>query len=124
MPDLDSGVQTVVLEGPRLTAQQVTKLTQDLQATHTGAPRLIDCQNVNAVTPAGLSALIELGAQLAETPATRGIALAGLSRALLQVALDVGLAAHFAIYESAEAFARAQARAALRTQAEPQRCAL
>lgn len=127
MPDLDSGVQTVVLEGPRLTAQLVAKLTQDLQATHIGAPRVVDCCQLSSVTPAGLSALLELGAQLhkgPEAPLAQGVALAGLSRALLQVALDVGLAAHFEIYESVEAFTRAKARAETQAQAELHRCAL
>ena len=125
MSDLDSGVQTVLLEGALLTAQLAAKLTQDLQNTHTERVAVvIDCQQLTAVTPDGLSALRELGIHSMEAHTGRPLALAGLSRPLTRVAIEVGLAECFAIYASVAAFARAQAREQARAHTELQRCAL
>ncbi len=69
---------------------------------------MIDCSRLVTLTPAGLTALLELGRSTGE--AAR-LALAGLSRPLTLAAVQAGLAAHFAIYANAAAFAHASRRA-------------
>lgn len=123
MPDIDSGAQTFPLEGTLLTAQLVAQLTQALQKAHTGSALVIDATALTAVTPPGLSALLELGARAAARTPAQPLALAGLSRALTRTALEAGLAERFAIYVTVDAFARAHARIATPDHPELQ-CAL
>ena len=121
MHDLAPGVHTFSLEGPLLAPPQVAEIARAVRALGDVAWLVIDCRGVTQVQAAGLCALLELG-QSGGT--TRRPALAGLEPALSRVAIETGLAAHFAIYADVQAFERAHARAQTTTHAEPERCAL
>jgi hypothetical protein len=61
---------------------------------------VVDCSKIEALTPDGLAALLELGARVA---GMWRVVLASLNRVFLRHAIDVGLAERFAIYASVEA---------------------
>jgi anti-anti-sigma regulatory factor len=121
MHDLAPGVHTFPLEGPLLDAAQVAKIAHAVRAMGELAWLVIDCRGVTEVSAAGLSALLELGQ--ASTP-LRSLALAGLDKTLTRVAIEVRLAAHFAIFKDVQAFEHARIRAQPPAHEEPERCAL
>lgn len=101
----DCVVGSLVMEGRVLDAALVERLNGGIRALGTSSPRIVvDCSRVEALTPQGLSALIELGAR---TAGIVQVALAAPGKALLRGAVEVGLAERFAIYASVEAATRA-----------------
>lgn len=121
MHDLAPGVHTFPLQGPRLDPAHVAAIAHAVRTLGSDAWLVIDCSALRAVSPAGLTALLELGHTLASA---RPIALAGLDRALTRVAIETQLARHFAVYADVQAFERARARSQVATMVEPERCAL
>ncbi len=107
MTDLDSGVRVLSFADPLLSPAALARLAPALSGERDGCAIVIDCSALSTVTPAGLTALLELGRT---TAAPGALALAGLSRALTLAAVQAGLAEHFAIYANVAAFTRARER--------------
>jgi hypothetical protein len=101
----DRDVTTLALDASELDEALVARLDRDIKAHGTTTPRLIvDCSKVEALTPEGLCALIELGSRLS---GVWQVALAALPRVFLRHAIEVGLAERFPIYASVAAAERA-----------------
>ncbi len=107
MNDSISDVHVLTPRATTLDAPCVAHLKQQVDGlAEKGARRfVVDCTRIEAETPQGVSALVELGQR--RGPVT--LALAGLPKLLLQSAIDTALADYFAIFDSCDA-----ARAGLR----------
>jgi hypothetical protein len=110
----DGDVTTLAMDGSELDEHLVARLDRDIRArgVELGAsaqgrssPRfIVDCSKIEALTPEGLCALIELGSRLS---GVWQVALAALPRVFLRHAIEVGLAERFSIYASVAAAERA-----------------
>jgi anti-anti-sigma regulatory factor len=108
MTDPACGIRQLSLPGPLLTAAAVLDVERALRAERDGRPVAIDCSALVGVTPAGLSALLELGRSAA---GLRTLALTQLSRGVTLTAVQAGLGERFTIYATQAACLRAFARA-------------
>ena len=93
----------LVFSDPVLSSSAVQSIESALREAHDLLPVAIDCQQLRAVTAAGLSALLELGRA---ATGMRELALTQLSRALTLVAVEAGLSERFSIYATTEACLR------------------
>lgn len=92
--------RVVTLRSALLSVAEVQQVASELGDERGAA---IDCESVRAVTLDGLSALLALGER------SRTLALTGLSRELMKVAVEARLANVFAIYRDRAAYERASA---------------
>ena len=107
----DRIVCCIAVESSELNAESVARLGARIRDEGPNAScMVVDCSKVEALTPDGLAALLELGARVA---GMWRVVLASLNRVFLRHAIDVGLAERFAIYASVEA-----AKQALREQGD------
>ena len=112
----DRDVSTLAMDGTELDAQLVARLDRDIKArgldlsssaqgrSSTTPNFIVDCSKIEALTPEGLCALIELGSRMS---GVWQVALAALPRVFLRHAIEVGLAERFPIYASVAAAERA-----------------
>ena len=100
--------EVLAFSEPVLSASAVQNIESALRELRDLQPVAIDCQQLQQVTAAGLSALLELGRS---TTGMRELALTQLSRALTLVAVQAGLSERFSIYATTEACLRSFERA-------------
>jgi hypothetical protein len=99
MTEAHAPCRVVALRGALLSVAEVQRVATELAG---GRAFAIDCATLRAVTAEGLAALLALG--------ERGepLALTGLSRELMKVAVEARLARTFTIYVDRQAFEHAQ----------------